>query len=415
MATQNAINNTSGLQGPTGYTGYTGPQGIVGNAGATGYTGYTGSTGYTGDRGGTGYTGYTGSTGTTGYTGYTGTQGAQGSTGYTGYTGAGNFTGYTGYTGYTGFTGATGFTGYTGAGNFTGYTGYTGPAGTAGAAGSIGATGYTGYTGYTGAGNFTGYTGYTGYTGAGATGYTGYTGYTGPAGGAADVTVQAISDPQVNTSSQGVTTVDTAGNTYQEPAGQTRMTLPARICQVGARFSGHVSAGTGTYELYNFTDSTSLSTVTTTATTETILNAVVSSVVTNFGDTITLRVKNSGAGNSTTIDVGGMISGDGPFSTITLGYNTQSISGGYCSSWKFILLKVGSTSTVTLQPTIGFGGQAPNLTRSDLGGTFTGADASTVLTRTPIYKATNGLYFYCSAISGTFIVMSSYEIKVAPI
>ncbi len=129
----------TGLQGIQGVTGATGANGIQGIQGVTGPTGATGSQGIQGITGSTGATGAQGIQGITGSTGATGAQGIQGITGSTGATGAQGIQGITGSTGATGSQGIQGVTGATGATGSQGIQGVTGPQGLAGTPGSSGA------------------------------------------------------------------------------------------------------------------------------------------------------------------------------------------------------------------------------------------------------------------------------------
>ncbi len=236
--------------------------------------------------------------------------------------------------------------------------------------------------------------------------------------GAPDVIVCALQDPQVDTSCVGKTYTDVTGNTYAELSGQTRITLSStRTNGVACRVSAHVNAGTGTIELYNFTDGTSLGTVTTTATSETLLAAITSTAATNKGDAITIRVKNSGAGNTITIDMGGMLSGDASMvSPTAVAMPTAGQSGGYVTSWKFAVLKCTTATTFTIQPVQGSGGNGTTLETNALGSTFSQTAHGTVLTRTPLYKLYGGgLSFDITACSGTGLIVSSYEMKAAAI
>lgn len=240
----------------------------------------------------------------------------------------------------------------------------------------------------------------------------------GGGGGGSSTIVQAMIDPQVNISSQGVTTTDTVGNTFQEPAGQTRMTLPAsRTVSCGTRLSGHVSAGTGTFELYNVTDATSLGMITTTATTETILTVLNVTTFASFkGDQLTIRVKNSGAGNTTTIDCGGMYSSDttlNPFTSASLGNVLGSCVGGYPSSIKLAVLKGSTTSTFTIQPAQFVGGNGNPATTLNLGSAITEAAHGTVVTLTPSYRifGSGVVGVTATAVFGTCCVFMSFEVK----
>jgi hypothetical protein len=238
------------------------------------------------------------------------------------------------------------------------------------------------------------------------------------AGGSSTETLAMIA-PQVNISSVGDTYTDTSGNTYAETTNQTRVTFSnIRVVLSSAHISAHVSAGTGTLQFWNFTDSAELGTTTTTATSETTLSAITSnSVITNMGDAITLRVKNSGAGGTFTIDSGGVVCGD----------NTQQIgsasisswgmtNGGYPVSFQISIMKVISTATATMQ--LGsYSGTTPLNINSEqttnIGDTFGTADFGTVVTRTPAVKSFggSGLVVLTTALSGTLKCGFSWQGK----
>jgi hypothetical protein len=172
------------------------------------------------------------------------------------------------------------------------------------------------------------------------------------AGGSGSSTiVQTLIDPQVNISSVGDTYTDTVGNTYAETTNQTRLTMSnTRVQDLVMYGSGHVSAGTGTFEIYNFTDSASLGTKTTTATSEATFAMTRSLLTTNNNDAITIRVKNSGAGGTITIDSGGLISADRVL-TQSAGPGADQIAcwGGYMTAFKMAFAKAKSTTTCTGQ------------------------------------------------------------------
>jgi len=216
-----------------------------------------------------------------------------------------------------------------------------------------------------------------------------------PASGSSSTVVYAIVNSQVNVSSIGSTYTDAAGNTYGETGSQTRLTMPAlpTLRVVVLRISWHVNAGTGTRELYNVTDGSSLSTGTTTSTTEVVAAALPSAAASNAGDSITIRLKNSGAGNTVTIDDGGMMEGDYDFNLTSTGHKAVQTStgevwtAGYPSSYSIGLLRALSTATATFQ----FGTKSnvisisnPNYT--NVGATFGTTEANTVITRTPTVK-----------------------------
>lgn len=167
-------------------------------------------------------------------------------------------------------------------------------------------------------------------------------------------------DPIYNNSSAGQTYTDVAGDTYAELTNQTRITMPTeRSQQVQLVGSGHVDAGTGTFQIYNFTDGSSLNTRTTTATSETVFPQTQGAAVsTNDGDDITIRVKNSGAGNTITLDFGGLATCDGYVQTNgTASFNDVSVfsttglsSGNFvCKNIKALVLKRHSTATFSVE------------------------------------------------------------------
>jgi hypothetical protein len=151
------------LSGPTGPIGNTGAQGITGLQGIQGVTGAIGANGIQGIQGVTGPTGGTGAQGIQGITGATGAQGIQGVTGPTGATGLQGIQGVTGPTGATGAQGIQGITGSTGA---TGSQGIQGITGSTGATGSQGIQGVTGATGSQGIQGVTGTQGLAGTPGS---------------------------------------------------------------------------------------------------------------------------------------------------------------------------------------------------------------------------------------------------------
>jgi len=157
--------------------------------------------------------------------------------------------------------------------------------------------------------------------------------------------------PQVNRSSEGDIYVDAVGNTYAETLNQTRMTLSnSRTRQVACRISAFVSGGTGTVQLWNATNNSSLGTKTTVSVVEATLDIIQSSLVSNIGDEITLRVKNSNAGESITIVSGGMIAGD-QATAITANSTPYGYPcGGYPQLLSFVVIKALSTATYRVQP-----------------------------------------------------------------
>ena len=217
--------------------------------------------------------------------------------------------------------------------------------------------------------------------------------------GASSTELLALIAAQVNVSSIGDTYTDTAGDTYAETASQTRLTIGARPRAIVMVVSGHVSAGTGTFELRNFTDSASLGTATTTSTSEALLSGAVTSVLdTNTSDDITIRVKNSGAGGTTTIDGGGIAAGDivtnitaiGSNNSLTPASGSNVTSGAWIASASIGLLKTPSTGTATFQVGIGTHNQSFSATftpaLTNIGAAFGTTEANTVITRTPSQK-----------------------------
>lgn len=242
------------------------------------------------------------------------------------------------------------------------------------------------------------------------------------------VQLYTCATPVYNTSSSGVTTTDSVGDTYQEPSGQTRVTMPAYQSDLNIYGEWHVSAGTGTIQLYNFTDSSSVQTGTTTSTTATTMPNLLSTANANISDSVTLRVKNSGAGNTITIDYGGLIQAD---DTSTSGLSTSTaktltFASGSSSLWgfpktiKFMPIKKnsGTTFTAAFNATQGVAynastsgsGPITNMKYSAALNSFSNSDHGTVLTFNldKIYSAdgvSGGLTILCSALSGTATVI----------
>ena len=213
-------------------------------------------------------------------------------------------------------------------------------------------------------------------------------------GGGTSTEVLALTAAQVNVSSIGDTYTDVAGDTYAETASQTRLTMSARLRIIIATLSGHVSANTGTFELFNFTDTASLATATTTSTGEALLTGMSSQLDTNISDAITIRVKNSVALGTTTIDGGGMAAGDsGNQNVTTVGSNGVALVPGntYGSAWiadtSTALLKTPSTGTCTITIAAAVQNNVFSATVTpvdyDVGASFGTAEANTVVTRTP--------------------------------
>ena len=220
----------------------------------------------------------------------------------------------------------------------------------------------------------------------------------------------ALTASQVNVSSIGDTYTDTPGNTYAETASQTRMTMPAAYARsIIMVLSGHVNANTGTFELWNNTDSAELggSAPTTTATSEALISQLLSSLDTNSGDAITIRVKNSTAGSTITIDGGGIAEG------ITSNANTNNItaisnnitgmpSGGWATTASVGTLKTPSTGTITVT-------LAARISTLTVSSTVTPptyslgsvATANAVTTLTPTVKVASQLQLNVTAIGGS--------------
>ena len=236
--------------------------------------------------------------------------------------------------------------------------------------------------------------------------------------GASSTEILALVASQVNVSSIGDTYTDTAGDTYAETASQTRMTEGARTRTIIMVLSGHVSAGTGTFQLWNFTDSASLATATTTSTTEALLTQASSQLDTNASDAITIRVKNSGAGGTTTIDGGGIADGEITLNNMTaIGINVASVAGPWIGSISIGVLKTPSTGTLTailegVSLNLGLSATYTPPTTSGAGAAFGTAEANSVVTRNPTVKF-HSLYLRRSAIgaSNRWGFTFSYQIK----
>lgn len=224
---------------------------------------------------------------------------------------------------------------------------------------------------------------------------------------------------QINVSSIGDTYTDTVGDTYAETTNQTRMTITAtRIRRLYGYVSGHVSAGTGTFQLWNFTDSTSLGTSTTTGTSETSISGIGFSITTNNkGDDITLRVKNSGAGGTVTIDAGGFIDGDTNWSAATSTgiKNIGSVFGiGYATNLSIGVLKSFSTATLTSQLAYQINNDTSGVELLiNIGDGFGTANANTVIERTPTLKIINfstaQLILNITALAGNWVFPVSFN------
>jgi hypothetical protein len=175
-------------------------------------------------------------------------------------------------------------------------------------------------------------------------------------GGVTSTVLHALVDPQINISSVGDTYTDTTGNTYAETTNQTRLTTTAAYKRyISGKLGVHVNANTGTVQLYNFTTSTESSNKTTTATSEETLAAfTVTTQPTTAGDIYTLRVKNSNAAGTFTIDAGGMIEGDSITEITADGWKSGLLlsRGGFFNSLKLAIVKGLSTASLSLQPAI---------------------------------------------------------------
>jgi hypothetical protein len=255
-------------------------------------------------------------------------------------------------------------------------------------------------------------------------------------GGSATVVAQ-YDAPQVNVSSAGVTTTDTVGNTYAEPAGQTRITADSDRSRVPcAKISGHVDAGTGTFQLWNQSTSTSIATRTTTATGEAALASLDGAITTLAAAALlTLRVKNSGAGGTVTIDAGGMVladdggtaagqqptatgTGQTPFSEAAASPSKFGPGGVWFSKTSIVLLKAFSTGTIST--TFGFiapttVGTAVFANFTSLSGVLTEANANVATVANPAVKigAIGAFIMKTTAIStaGHFWASFGYELS----
>lgn len=206
------------------------------------------------------------------------------------------------------------------------------------------------------------------------------------AAGGSSTEVLALIASQVNASSVGDTYTDTAGDTYAETTSQTRTTLTAsRIRKIYTAIGGHVSAGTGTFQLYNFTDGTSLGTATTTSTSEATIAASNSNSSSNNGDAITLRVKNSSAGATITIDAGGFAEGDYSDNVSGTGRATMAFYSGWIADISVGILKGRTTATLTA--VMDYPVVTPNNSAlANVGASFGTSEANTVIARTPATK-----------------------------
>ena len=232
----------------------------------------------------------------------------------------------------------------------------------------------------------------------------------GAAAGVTSTELLALTASQVNVSSIGDTYTDTAGNTYAETASQTRMTMTAAYARsLIMVLSGHVNANTGTFELWNNTDSAELggSAPTTTSTSEALISQLLSTLDTNSGDAITIRVKNSTAGSTVTIDGGGMAEGtnsNNSLNNITAISNniTGQPPGGWATTVSVGVLKTPSTGTITAT-------FAPRISVQSVSSTITPptyslgsvATANAVTTLTPTVKVASQGQLHVTAIGGS--------------
>ena len=230
--------------------------------------------------------------------------------------------------------------------------------------------------------------------------------------------IKALADPQLNRSSVGDTYVDVAGNTYAETTHQTRVTSNALYKRyIVMKISGHVSAGTGTFALYNQTTGATYGTVTTSSASEVALAATNTTNQTqNLGDVYTIKVKNSNAGESITIDDGGLVEADSVTEVTTNNKWVVNAALPYwISRWKVATLTGLSTTSVTLQPTGGNngGGAVFNLP-FNIGASYT--ELNTIREITVPYKLTNSnmaaLGVVTSSISGQLLIAYAYECTV---
>lgn len=225
------------------------------------------------------------------------------------------------------------------------------------------------------------------------------------------------------------TYVDVAGATFVEVPGQVRITLSTlRRQAAGCQWTGHVSANTGSVQFYNVTKAADIFTATCTSVTEVIIGTNVAQLITTTnttpGDVLTVRTKNSNAGQSQSIDSGGIMSGDslnvgsgtGGTTTVT-GLVSSGITGGVVTKIQMGVLKLGSDATFTLRilqgaaaaAQISYNGVAAGTTgfvpdlAVQLGQTITEASNGLVVARTPKYKAlgSGGLFAQWAVTGGT--------------
>jgi len=230
--------------------------------------------------------------------------------------------------------------------------------------------------------------------------------------------VMSLTPTQINVSSIGDTYTDVSGNTFAETSNQTRLLMASYVRTVNMIISGHVNAGTGSFRSFNFTDSAILGTSTTTSVTSVKLTLVSSALATNKNDYITLLVANSGAGNTVTIDEGGIIAADGfgsnGFSSLLNITTTTTGGGGYYKSLSYGLLKQTTGATCTIQPMTGIITSTINNPGFNIDVPFGTAQANTVFSMTPNVRITTGVSHIIAsvtAISGTYALAMSYEIN----
>lgn len=226
-------------------------------------------------------------------------------------------------------------------------------------------------------------------------------------------------DPQFTVASAGESYTDVAGDTYAELPSQVRLTMDSTVAQMSIfAGSGHVSAGTGYFQVYNHTDGVELAARSTTSTTEVALTPVANTNASgiNLGDEITLRVKNTSAGESVTLDFGGILLA-GTYriysapntsysSSLSGSINVPSSGTGPYSSYikniKVLPFAYSSGTTYTAQIKTGTRSVMGQTLTANLGGSITESDNNTVITRNPSHKtgSASSLGIEVSAASG---------------
>ena len=243
-------------------------------------------------------------------------------------------------------------------------------------------------------------------------------------GGVITTEIMPLIPSQVNVSSIGDTYTDVAGDTYAETSSQTRLTMIAgRARTAMLNLGAHVSTGTGTFQLWNFTDSVELATTaTTTSTSEALIANKVSTLDTNVSDAITLRVKNSNAGATVTIDSGGLGGGDTYQNGITsvtaaqIGGLAAQMGHQWFAKISVAVLKVPSTGTLTahIGTLVAFNIISATATPAShyIGDAFGTTGANTVFTITPTVKV-YAQFLWRTAIgaSNQWACLFSYEIR----